>query len=153
MQIGDSIIWEQVVESDSIMTEIEVTTQNSGGFEAVRDAFVDEPEVLVSLKGIPSGGAMYTNKQKINIRENEKGTKHSPRNKNKGKTEEAGSKKRFANAQGGTSAVPVLRNAPKTHMRMCPLSSKGLAFEIISMHLKESSDMVAGKNTFCSIGF
>ena len=61
VKIGDSGIRQEIIEPDSIVAKVEITTQDGGSMQAVRDTALDMLKVLIPFKSIPCGRVMNAN--------------------------------------------------------------------------------------------
>jgi len=130
---GGRHIGEKIIEPNSVMTEIEITTYDGCNTETIRHTIVHSLEMLVSFMGFPGRGAVNTYEKKVHVWKDKHNAEYPSRNDAQGKAEEASGKKRFADAHSHTPTIPVISDTPKTRMRMFPLPGKCITFKPISM--------------------
>ena len=86
VKIGDSGIRQEIIESDSIVAKVEITTQNGSSMQAVRDTALDMLKVLIPFISIPWGRVMNANEDQNKIGKKQTNSENPTRNKSDGKT-------------------------------------------------------------------
>ena len=86
VKIGDSGIRQEIIESDSIVAKVEITTQNGSSMQAVRDTALDMLKVLIPFISIPCGRVMNANEDQNKIGKKQTNSEDPTRNKSDGKT-------------------------------------------------------------------
>ena len=75
-----------IVEPDCVVTTIESTTEDGSNMQGIRNTVLNLLEVLIPFKSIPCRRVMNANKKQIEIREKQKHSKDTARNKRDRKT-------------------------------------------------------------------
>ena len=86
VKIGSGGIRQEIIEPDSIVTKVEITTQNGSSMQAVRDTALDMLKVLIPFISIPCGRVMNANEDQNKIGKKQTNSEDPTRNKSDGKT-------------------------------------------------------------------